>query len=96
MRRWSATVEQDRIAFERAQSLYAQLRAGLAVRVPGFYFLVHTSTLLFALGDPSKDEKGGYSDAMKNFREQHGDRNGQYFGVKISGTKARVEEENVW
>lgn len=54
-------------------------------KYPGWYLLVQVRTLRYAVGDPSRDDKGGYADAFEKFRAHFGDDddNGQYFGTLI-------------
>lgn len=39
---------------------------------PGMYLLMCVHTQRFAIGDPRKDEQGGYKDASDNFDAKYG------------------------
>lgn len=71
----------------RARAVYKKLEAELKVRYPSWYFMMHTETFRYSLGDPTKDNDWGWSDAMKNHRQEHGILYGEFFGTSIGGYK---------
>lgn len=74
-------------SWQRAKDFYGGLKDELEVQYPGWYFKLHTETLKYALGDPTKDNNWGFNDASNNHRGEHGVLYGEYFGVTIGGYK---------
>ncbi len=82
-------VSHDLEEFSRVCRLYNFVRPKLSDKFTGFYFLVHTPSLLSAIGDPSLDMMDGSRDAWKRFKKHHGTLYGQYFGMRIGENEAR-------